>query len=310
MLDVRKLRLLRELAHRGTIAAVADALTYTPSAVSQQLSALEREAGVALLSRTGRRVELTAAGRLLVDHTEAVLVALERAEAELARARTELLGVVRIGAFQTALPTLVAPALARLCAEHPGIEVRVLEIDPADVVEAVRAGAVDVALTHDYDLIPTVDDPAIRTEPLHTETVYLATTGGARMSLAFGDDRAAAEFATTNPVAALRNTPWIAATPGTLCHTATLRACAAAGFVPRIRHHTDDFATVLALVAAGAGVAIVPSLAVSTPPATVTLTPLPTRRYTRLAYRDGSESHPVLAATTASLHLSAAAIPN
>ncbi|WP_369638718.1 LysR family transcriptional regulator, partial [Nocardia sp. JMUB6875] len=106
MLDVRRLRLLRELAHRKTIAAVAEALTYTPSAVSQQLTALEREAGVPLLDRTGRSVALTPAALRLVTHTETILAVLEQATAELASTRTELTRTLRIGAFPTAVHTI------------------------------------------------------------------------------------------------------------------------------------------------------------------------------------------------------------
>lgn len=292
MLDVRKLRLLRELAHRGTIAAVAEALSYTPSAVSQQLTALEREAGVALLARTGRRVELTPAARVLVGHTETILATLERADAELARSRTELVDTLRIGAFPTAARTLLSPALVALSTDHPRLELTVTEVDPADVADALRAGTLDIALTHDYDLVPADSDPALQTEPLHTETVYLATRDLA---------------APTDPLRAHRDSPWIAGTPGTLCHTMTVRACQAAGFTPRIRHHADDFTTVLALVAAGAGTAIVPAMAVPAPPTDLTLTPLSTRRHTHLAYRNGTATHPAITAARTALHAAAAA---
>ncbi|MFJ2839641.1 LysR family transcriptional regulator [Nocardia sp. NPDC087230] len=292
MLDVRKLRLLRELAHRGTIAAVADALSYTPSAVSQQLTALEREAGVPLLERTGRRVRLTPAAHVLVGHTETVLAALERADAELACARDELVGTLRIGAFPTAARTLLSPALVTLSTDHPRLELTVTEIDPADVPDALRASTLDIALTHDYDLVPATTDPAIHTEPLHTETVYLATRH---------------PTVTTEALRAHREAPWIAGTPGTLCHTVTLRACQAAGFTPHIRHHADDFNTVLALVAADAGTAIVPALALHSPPGDIVLTPLTTRRRTHLAYRNGTADHPALDAARTALRAAARA---
>ncbi|MEV6218441.1 LysR family transcriptional regulator [Nocardia sp. NPDC051833] len=290
MLDVRKLRLLRELAHRGTIAAVADALSYTPSAVSQQLTALEREAGVPLLERTGRRVLLTPAAHLLVGHTETVLAALERADAELACARDELVGTLRIGAFPTAARTLLSPALVTLSTDHPRLELTVTEIDPAEVPDALRAGTLDIALTHDYDLVPATPDAALRTEPLHSETVHLATRAPAR---------------TPDPLRAQVESPWIAGTPGTLCHTVTLRVCQAAGFTPRIRHHADDFTTVLALVAAGAGAAIVPAMALHSPPAAITLTPLPIRRHTYLAHRNGTDAHPAVQAARTALRAAA-----
>jgi DNA-binding transcriptional LysR family regulator len=216
MLDPRRLRLLRDLAQHGTIAAVAAAHTYTPSAVSQQLATLEREAGVSLLERSGRRVALTPAGRTLVQHAEEVLAAL------------------------------------------------------------------DVALVHDYDLVPIEPDPALRTVALLDETIFVAA-GAAR----------------TLPEC--RDEPWILASPGTLCHTMTVRACEAAGFSPRVRHHADDFVTVLTFVAAGQGVALIPELAAAEVPGGVVLTPLDTRRRTRLAFRAGAAQHPAVAAFAESL---------
>ncbi|WP_336082075.1 LysR family transcriptional regulator [Nocardia sp. SSK8] len=294
MLDVRKLRLLRELAHRGTIAAVAEALRYTPSAVSQQLTALEREAGVPLLERSGRRVVLTPAAHLLVGHTETILAALERADAELAGARADLVGTLRIGAFPTAARGLLSPALVTLSTEHPHLELTVTEIDPADAPDALRAGTLDIALTHDYDLVPADPGPALQTEPLHTDTVYLATRHPVPAADALPTQRAA---------------PWIAGTAGTLCHTMTLRVCQAAGFTPHIRHHADDFGTVLALVAAGAGTAIVPGMALPSAPIDLALTPLPTRRRTHLAYRTGTATHPGVHAARRALHAAARGRP-
>src|SRR6202042_360084 len=175
MLDVRKLHLLRELALRGTIAAVADALSYTPSAVSQQLAALERDAGVPLLRRTGRRVALTPAGAALAAQTEAILALLEEAAAGLAAARTGLTGPLRIGAFQTAVRTILPAALVALGRDHPGLELMVTELDPAAVPDALRSGALDVALVHEYDYVPAEPDPALETEPLLEEAIYLAS---------------------------------------------------------------------------------------------------------------------------------------
>lgn len=140
MLDVRRLRLLRELARRGTIAAVAEALTFSPSAVSQQLGVLEREAGLPLLERTGRGVRLTPAGQNLVRHAEAVLERLEQADADLAEARGGLAGALRIGAFPTATRAIVPAALIALARRHPGLEPMVSETDPAAVAHALRAG--------------------------------------------------------------------------------------------------------------------------------------------------------------------------
>ncbi|MBB5775837.1 LysR family transcriptional regulator [Nonomuraea jabiensis] len=286
MLDPRKLHLLRELARRGTIAAVAEAVTFTPSAVSQQLSALEREAGVPLLERTGRTVALTPAGHLLVEHAHAVLEQLERASAALAAARGGPSGPLRIGAFPTAARVLLPPALVDLTGAHPGLVPMVSEIDPADVSAALRAGELDVALVHEYDFVPPVTDASIETEPLYSEPMYLT-------------DRPS--------VADARADAWITDRPGTLCHTMAIRACQAAGFEPLVRHHIDDFDTVLAFVAAGQGVALVPHLAAIDPPGGVTLTRLPLSRRTLAAFRKGNGEHPAIRAAVAAFH---AAIPH
>ncbi|HEY8473705.1 MAG TPA: LysR family transcriptional regulator [Natronosporangium sp.] len=291
MLDVRRLRLLRELAYRGTIAAVAEALAYTPSAVSQQLSALEREAGVPLLARSGRRVTLTPAGRLLVGHAEAVLERLERATAELAATRAELAGPLRIGAFPTAGRQLLPAALAILARDHPRLEPMVDEVDPADVPDRLRAGDLDVALIHEYTFVPAEPDRdrAVPAEPLLEEPMYLAAPAGPAADP--GPD----------PLRWAASEPWIVNRPGTLCYAMTIRACQAAGFTPRIRHRVDDFTTVLALVAAGQGVALVPQLAIAEPPAGVSLTELPMRRRTCAAYRRGAGQHPAVAALVSAL---------
>ncbi|MFJ7204206.1 LysR substrate-binding domain-containing protein [Streptomyces sp. NPDC098789] len=309
MLDVRRLRLLRELARRGTIAAVAEALAFSPSAVSQQLSVLEREAGLPLLERTGRRVRLTPAGQHLVGHAEAVLERLERAEADLAEARDGLAGALRVGAFPTATRAIVPAALVTLARRHPALEAMVSETDPAAVAHALRAGDLDVALVHEYDFVPAPVEPGLETEPLCREAMYLAEPtpppGSAAPDLALGQGVA---------LRAHRDAPWITATPGTLCHAMTVRACQAAGFSPRERHRVDEFATVLALVAAGQGVAVVPQLGVAGSAAPgagaeagaprvpgVRLTRLPMERRTKIAFRSGAAAHPAVAAFAAAL---------
>ncbi len=287
MLDVRRLRLLRDLAQLGTIAAVAKSHMYTPSAVSQQLAALEREAGVALLTRTGRRVALTPAGAVLVRHAETVLAALVQADAALAAVRAELAGPLRIGAFPSAVTTLLAGALVELGEDHPALELMVTELDPVAVPDAIREGRLDVALTHDYTIMPSEPDDAMDAVPLLDETVFLAVP------------RPAAFDARTGP--------WIVGSPGTVCHAVALQVCRANGVVPRVRHHADDFGAVLALVAAGQGVAIVPQLAADRPPEGVRLEPLDARRRTAIVFRQGAGGHPAIAAFVAALRRSTAA---
>jgi DNA-binding transcriptional LysR family regulator len=306
MLDVRKMRLLRELARLGTIAAVAQAEFCTPSAVSQQLSALEREAGVDLIRRSGRRVELTSAGADLAERTGPVLALLEQAAAALAASRTELAGELRIGAFQTAVRTLLPAALVALGTEHPGLELRVTELDPAQVPEALRAGVLDIALVHEYDYVPLQPDPALRTEPLLDETIFLATAEGGKPAV-LAREAPAAEPG--GPILAARELPWIVASPGTLCHLMAVRMCEAAGFAPRIRHYADDFGAVLTLVAAGQGVALVPALALPGRPDGVALTALPARRRTLITCRAAAAAHPALAACAAAIRAAAANYP-
>ncbi|GAA3028846.1 LysR family transcriptional regulator [Kitasatospora albolonga] len=277
MLDVRRLRLLRELAHRGTIAAVAESLAFSASAVSQQLSVLEREAGVPLLERTGRRVALTPAGLNLVRHAEAVLERLEQASAELADARRGLAGPLRIGTYPSAARAIIPGALAALAREHPGLVPMVTEVDPALVAAMLRAGELDVALVHEYDFVPADPEPGLAAEPLFTEPMYLAAPA-------------------PGAVADHRESRWIVSPHGTLCHTMVVRACQASGFTPLIAHQIDDFATVLALVAVGQGVALVPHLGASPAPPGVQLTRLPMARRTRTAFRAGAGRHPAVAA--------------
>jgi DNA-binding transcriptional LysR family regulator len=282
MIDVRRLRLLLELTRRGTITAVAGALAYTPSAVSQQLAALEREAGVPLLAHAGRRVTLTPAGTVLARYAESVFAVLEEASAAMAATRDRLTGPLRIGAFPSAARVILPPALVALGRDHPGLDLMVTELDPVAVPDALRSGALDVALTFTYDYVPAEPDPAVDAEPLLEEAIYLATADPLVAS-----------------ITDCRDTPWIAGTSGTLCHTLVLRAAQASGFTPRVRHHADDFATVLALVAANQGVSLIPQLGLIDVPPEVRLTPLAARRRSSIAYRKGTAHHPAIAAFAA-----------
>jgi DNA-binding transcriptional LysR family regulator len=294
MLDVRRLQLLCDLSRLGTIAAVAAAHTYTASAVSQQLSALEREAGVRLLARTGRSVTLTAAGRILVRHGTAVLAELEQATASLAAVAGGVTGPLRIGAFPTAVRALFPATLVTLSRTHPGLELMVSELDPAGVPGALRDRRIDVGLINDYDLLPARPDPGLDDVPLLDEPVYLALPDSRAPDSRAPDSRAgdgthvdavnvddgdstvdrvniddseaprpgATRVDCRRALRGLRDAPWILATPGTVCHAVTVRLCRSAGFAPRARHHADDFTTVLALVAAGLGASVVPAMAV------------------------------------------------
>jgi DNA-binding transcriptional LysR family regulator len=295
MLDVRRLRLLRELSHRGTIAAVAEAMAFTPSAVSQQLSVLEREAGVPLLERTGRRVVLTEAGHALVTHADAVLERLELAASDLANIRREPSGPLRIGTFTSATRMLLPTALARLARALPRLEPLVSEVDPADVADDLRSGALDVALLQHNEAEPPPPPVGLSTIPLCTERMYLASP--AQWKAPAGGRQS---------VRSWRDAPWIAASPGTSCHEMAVEWCEAAGFTPQAVHRVDDYGAVLALVGVGLGVAFVPELGVDGAPEGVVLAELDTYRCTEVAFRRGAGNHP---GVTAIAHALLAAVP-
>lgn len=213
-----------------------------------------------------------------------MLERLEQAGAELANARRGLAGPLRIGSYPSAARSVIPAVLAELAGWHPGLEPMVTEVDPAAVAAALRAGELDVALLHEYDLVPAEPEPGLAvTRPVFTEPMYLA-------ALAPGT------------IAEQRSAPWIMAPRGTLCHSMAVRACESAGYAPRIRHQIDDFTTVLALVAAGQGVALVPQLGTERPPPGVVLTRLPMYRRTRAAFRAGAGSHPAVSAFVSALH--------
>jgi DNA-binding transcriptional LysR family regulator len=286
MLDVRRLHMLRELSERGTIAATADALGYSAPAVSQHLAALERQVGVALLERQGRRVVLTPAAHLLVGRTERVLAELEAAEAELAAGDGEVRGSVRLAAFPTAAATLVPRAMAAFAARHPGAEVLLSELEPEDALPALKLGEADLAVIHEYDFSPRGDDPSVELTALAHDEIRIAVPAG---HPAAGEEIALAELADER---------WVAGYLDTACHRVVVTACRAAGFEPRIVARSNDFRVVLALVAAGQGVALVPGLAIDRLPDGVTLARPAERRLGRrvlAAVRAGGGGHPAVA---------------
>jgi DNA-binding transcriptional LysR family regulator len=285
MLDVRRLRVLREFAARGTIAATAEALGYTPPAVSQQLAALEREAGVDLLERNGRVRRLTPAGAELVQRTEAVLRELEAAEAALERTATTAAGVLRAAAFPSAHRALFPPALTRLRANHPELEVHTRELEPEDSIPKLKLGELELVLAQEYPFAPATADPALERTPLQEDPIRLAVPEQAD---------------TQDPVDLARHAdvPWVAGRQGSFCHAVVLHVCRAAGVEPRITHFTNDFATAYGLVAAGAGFALVPDLAGPPPPGVriaETGQRIPSRRIFA-AVRAGSSARPAVAA--------------
>src|SRR6266545_1483737 len=149
MLDVRRMKVLREVAVRGSFSAAAEALSFTQSAVSQQIAALEREAGVVLVQRSARGVRLTDAGRALVRHTEAILARLAEAEAELEAIAGLRGGRVRMAAFESVAATLMPPAIAEFRSRHPAVELSMILAEPEDALPKLRAGELEIAISFD-----------------------------------------------------------------------------------------------------------------------------------------------------------------
>ncbi|MTD13586.1 LysR family transcriptional regulator [Nakamurella sp. YIM 132087] len=297
MIDVRRLQLLRELDRCGTIAATAAAVHLTPSAVSQQLAALSKEAGVPMLEPDGRRVRLTAAAQLLLSHAHQVFSHLEHAEADLAAFRRGDAGTVRLGAFATAISALAVPAMADL-ARDSRLEVHIRETQPEGATDALMARAVDVAVTlTGIEGSVNEEDPRIAVSRLMDDKLDIALP--ADHPLAQGSDEVSLDD--------LAEENWILNVPGTPCWKIAVAACARTGFSPRVRHHADDFTGVLALIAAGAGVGVIPRLAGhSLPTAHVVIKPIsgphaPVRRL-GLQYRAGTERQPHIAPLLEVLH--------
>ncbi len=254
-LDVRRLRVLREVALRGGVTAAATALHVTPSAVSQQLAQLAREAGCELVERSGRGVVLTPAGRVLASHAGRVLSSVEQAVAGLAAVQREVAGTVQVGSFPSAAGVLLAPAAARATAAHPGLDVRVYEAEDEQSQLDLRSGALDVAILQEYDHVPRplaadLDRYDITGDPMHLI-----------VPRAWGRP--------TGRLADLADAPWVASAPNTPCGRSTLHACRLTGFEPDIRHRAIDFALTLDLVAAGLGAALVPGMALRHAPESI-----------------------------------------
>ncbi|MGW3147767.1 LysR family transcriptional regulator [Streptomyces sp. NPDC001177] len=289
VLDVRKLVLLREVEARGSIAAAAQSLNYTRSAVSQQLSALEAETGTALLDRGSKRAELTAAGRLLVANTERVLAALETAEAQLlAREDGQVTGELRVGVPLHEGPALLVPALNRLRERHPGLRITLHGVDPDEGRQTVRLGRLDAVLASGYPQVPEPSVPGLYEEEVISD----------RIRLAIAPDHPLARAEGTCALAEFAEQPWLLDRTSRLGRLA-LHLCAGAGFVPDIVSDIGDMQAVFGLVSLGWGVALVPDLVPDRPGHPVTRVALegirPIRRVT-LVVREGALASPPMAA--------------
>jgi DNA-binding transcriptional LysR family regulator len=296
MLDLRRLRLLHELHRLGTVGAVADALSYSPSTVSQQLKVLEREAGTQLFEPAGRRVRLTDAALVLVEHAQRLLADAERAEADLAAAAAgAVAGVVRVGSFQTASLHLLLPAMNALRDSHPGVSVRVVEAEPEQALEALRSHALDLALADEWAGSPHPRRPGLDRQDLFTEAIRIALPRGHPSATDGGPVR----------LADLAGDAWATGYPGGGMAALVRRVCNQhGGFEPDVRHETNELTMLLALVAAGHAVTLLPELALIDDPAGVAVRPVADADLTRTlftAVRAGADRRPALAAVRAEL---------
>ena len=256
MLDVKRLKVLREVARTGSFSAAADELGYTQPAVSQQISALEREAGTRLLQRGARGVTLTDAGSALVDHSDAILARLAAAEEELEAIAGLRGGRLRLASFPTAGATLVPLAIAMFSDRHPDVELSLIEAEPEDALPRLRAGDLDVALTFEYSSLPGTAYEAVNEEvelvPLLDDPMYVALP----LDHQFARRR-------TIRLEQLAEESWSQADCAGLCGRMHVAACEAAGFEPRVGFQSDDYNVVQGLVAAGVAISLIPELALS-----------------------------------------------
>ncbi|MQA07059.1 MAG: LysR family transcriptional regulator [Pseudonocardiaceae bacterium] len=296
MLDIHRMRLLHEFATRGTIAATANALGYSPSAVSQQLSTLEREAGTSLLDRTARSAELTEAGRRLAEHAGRILADVELAEAELASHTGQPSGPVSITAFPTAAVAL-APSVTRRLRRYPDLSLVLRQAAAAESLAQLRSGDIDIALVDDWTGELAGGHARLHVHWLCHDPLVLAVPADHRLA---GDAPVRLRDLGTDS--------WIAAPPTEPSRLAMDRLLTAAGAKPAQPWEFQGLDTAMALVAQGLGIALVPRMATSSKAATVALRALPGRPPARDIYaisRQASASRPAVAAALDALRMAA-----
>src|SRR6266508_1031166 len=180
MLDVRRMRVLREVAERGSIASAAQALSFTPSAISQQIATLEREAGVALVERGPRSIRLTQAGRALVQHTDGILASLEAAEADIQAIAGVRGGILRLASFPTAYATIMPAAIGEFRVHHPEVELTLTEADPLMSIARLKSGELDLALLYEYDYVPRPEADSVERFALTDDPIRVLLPNGHR----------------------------------------------------------------------------------------------------------------------------------
>ena len=277
MLELRRLRLLRELKIRGTIAAVAEALSYSPSSVSQQLALLETEAGVPLLTKSGRRVQLTPQAEVLVAHTALLLERIELMEAELDSSLTEVRGTVRLAVFQSAALGIIPQALTLLAAEYPALRVEVTQREPENALFETWARDFDLVIAEQYPGHAAPRQPELDRVALCEDELRL---GGAA-SLDDARDRA-----------------WVMEPRGTASRHWAEQVCRTAGFEPDVRFETADLQAHIRLIESGHAVALLPDLVWAGRRPGIKLSALPSvpKREVFTSVREASRERPTIIA--------------
>jgi DNA-binding transcriptional LysR family regulator len=253
MLDVRRLKILREVASRSSFSGAADALYLSQSAVSQQVAALEKEVGMALLDRTREGPKLTDAGRALLGHAEAAIARLEEAEHELAAIAGLEGGELRMASFPSASVTILTEALSRFSRTHPKISLTVTEAEPEESGRMLKAADIDLAIVFDYPLLASPSDRDVDKMLLVTESMHLALPR----------DHPRAASATVR-LADLADDAWLCGVRPSSCGTLIVEACRDAGFEPRIAFESEEYQVLQGYVAAGLGVTLIPDMVLPT----------------------------------------------
>lgn len=250
MLDLKRLRVLREVAECGSFSAAADSLYVSQSAISQQIAALEAEVGAQLLLRLRTGPVLTDAGTLLVSHADAAIARLDQAERELSELSGMHSGELRMISFASATATVITRAASRFREVHPEIQLSLSEADPEDSIPRLKRGEFDLALVYDFELYPFEPDNDLALVHLLDEEMHVALPRDHPLA-----DRESI------PLDLLSEEIWLCGTGEGSCRQLTFRSCERAGFEPKIAFESDDYTVMQALVAAGMGVTLLPDLA-------------------------------------------------
>lgn len=284
-MDIGKLGALRELAVRKTMAAVAEALHVSPSAVSQQISMLEQEVGIDLVERRGRGVELTIAGRTLVERANRIFAELESARADMAELKRVVAGDIRVAAFPSVASLLMPRTMRSLRAAYPRLDVLFEEMEPEEGLNALRSWQTDVALIDDLNVPPGLLDPGIELTPLIEDVFHVMMAPDHR--LAGLDEVSWAE---------LEEERWVIDTASGTYTRMLTEACQRSGYMPRIIARCKGAEVTSAMIREGCAIAMFPGLRTHTdmPGARVSRLVPEIRRRISIAYRKGEKKSPAL----------------